>query len=134
MATTKFPIEILTPEKSFYEGEVESLIVETSNGSIGILAGHAPLVIGLTPGVIEMKVNGEKLTAVNGQGFAEVRPEKTVLLCQTMEWPEEVEPNRVARAIEEHERILRQARSATEYKLSKATLARAFARMRVLKK
>ncbi|MDR0751740.1 MAG: ATP synthase F1 subunit epsilon [Christensenellaceae bacterium] len=135
MSIHKFAIEILTPEKTFYEGEIESLIVETSEGKIGILAGHSPLVIGLIPGVVKMKTNEEEeLTAVNSEGFVEVRPGKTVILCQTMEWPEEVEPNRVAKAIEEHERILRQARSATEYKLSRATLARAFARMRVLKK
>ncbi|MDR0695972.1 MAG: ATP synthase F1 subunit epsilon [Christensenellaceae bacterium] len=134
MPTRKFQIEILTPEKTFFEGELESLVVETAEGLIGILAGHSPLVIGLIPGVVKMNTGDKELIAVNSEGFVEVRSEKTVVLCQTMEWPEEVEPNRVAKAIEEHERILRQAKSATEYKLSRATLARAFARMRVLKK
>jgi F-type H+-transporting ATPase subunit epsilon len=130
----KYAIEILTPEKTFFEGEIESLTVETVEGQIGIWAGHSPLVIGLIPAIITMKFDNKVLIAVNSEGFVEVRPKKVIVLCQTMEWPNEVEPNRVARAIEEHERILRQSKSITEYKLSKATLARAFARMKILKK
>ncbi|MFI3229403.1 MAG: ATP synthase F1 subunit epsilon [Bacillota bacterium] len=126
-------VEILTPEKVFFEGDIESLTVETSGGQLGILAHHAPMAIGLQPGVVKLSSAEDVKLAVNGEGFVEVRPDKTVILCQTMEWPEEVEVNRVQRAIEEHERKLRESQSVVEYKMSKATLARAFARLRVTK-
>lgn len=130
----KFFLEILTPEKTFFEGEIYSLVAETPNGQIGILAKHVPIAIGLVPGIIKIKTGKETLTAANGEGFIEVRPDKTVVLCQTMEWPEEIEINRVKRAIEEHERKIRETKSKIEYKLSKATLQRAFARLKALQK
>ncbi len=130
---SKLRVEILTPEKVFFEGDIDSLTVETSGGQVGLLVNHAPMAIGLQPGVIKMRTGEDVKLAVNGEGFVEVRPDKTIILCQTMEWPEEVEVNRVQSAIEEHERKLRESQSVVEYKMSKATLARAFARLRVTK-
>ncbi len=133
MAKT-FRLEIVTPEKLFFEGEAESLVVETPAGQIGILAGHSPLVIGLRPGIMRFKTADGEKEAVNTDGFAEVRKDKTVVLCQTMEWPEEIEINRVKHRIAEEERKLREARSIVEYKMGKACLARAFARLRGAKR
>ncbi len=125
-----FRLEIVTPEKVFFEGDVESLIVETPEGQLGLLADHAPLVIGLRPGIMRFGTATDKKTAVNTDGFIEVQRDKTIVLCQTMEWPEEIELHRVKHRIEEEERKLREARSVVEYKMSKACLARAFARLR----
>lgn len=130
----KFLLEILTPEKTFFEGHIDSLTVEASDGQLGILAHHVPMVIGLPAGIVKIVKEGKTLIAANGEGFVEVRPEKTVILCQTMEWPEEIEINRVQKAIEEHERKMKLSKSLVEYKMSKATLARAFARLRATKK
>ncbi len=128
---TKIMLEMLTPEKTFFKGEVDSIIVQSLDGSMGILAGHSPMVIGLEPSMIALKNGEHSRVCANGEGFLQIRPDQTVILCQTMEWPEDIELNRVSRAIEEHERKLREAKSIAEYKLSKATLSRAFARLRV---
>lgn len=130
----KFKLEMLTPEREFYNGEAESLIVTSPDGDIGILASHTPIVIGLNPSTIEIRNGDDVKILSNGEGFLEVTPDKTIILCQTMEWPEEIELNRVNRAIEEHERKAREAKSVAEYKMSKATLARAFARLKAVKK
>lgn len=130
---SKLNLEILTPERAFFKGMVDSLVVDSLEGEIGILANHSPIVIALRPSMLKIINDGEVKIASNSEGFIEVRPDKTVVLCQTMEWPEEIEENRVRRAIEEHERKLREAKSIQDYKLSKATLARAFARLRVKK-
>jgi ATP synthase, F1 epsilon subunit (delta in mitochondria) len=130
----KFLLEILTPEKTFYKDEVDSLVIETSEGQMGILAGHVPMAIGLQPAVVKIR-NGDKvLYAANGEGFVEIRPDETVVLCQTMEWPEEIEINRVKKAIEENERKIREHKSEVEFKMSKASLSRAFARLKALNK
>lgn len=130
----KFALEMLTPEKTFFTGEVSSIIVQSLDGSFGILANHSPIVIGLEPGVINLRTDNELRVLANGEGFLKIRPDKTIILCQTMEWPEEIEVNRVKKSIEEHERRLREAKSIAEYKLSKATLSRAFARLKVISK
>lgn len=126
-----FPLEIITPERTFFSGSVISLTVEAANGRMGILADHEPYVVGLDSGMLKIQTADKELVAAHGEGFVEVRPDKTLVLCQTAEYPDEIEPNRVRRAIEEHERKLREAKSMTEYNLSKATLSRAFARLRV---
>ena len=41
---TPFDLKIITPEKTFFEGNTEQIIVRTVSGDIGILAGHAPYV------------------------------------------------------------------------------------------
>ena len=131
---SKLNLEMLTPERTFFKGEVDSLVVDSLNGEIGILAHHTPIVIALKPSMIRIMVDGEVKEASSSEGFLEVRPDKTVVLCQTMEWPEEIEENRVRRAIEEYERKLKEAKSIQDYKMSKATLARAFARLKVKKR
>lgn len=127
----KFLLEMLTPEKLFFKGEVEMLTVEATDGQIGILAGHMPLAVALEPAVIRIRDGASEKILANGGGFMEVTPDRTVVLCQTLEWPEDIELARVQRAIEEHEAKLKEKLSAAEYKVSKATLARALARMAV---
>ena len=126
-----FFIEILTPEKTFFKGDIEMLIVETSAGELGIQANHIPLVTNLVDGSIRILQNGKWREAFNSEGFLEVRPDETILLSQAVEWPEEVDENRAREAAERAQEKLRQAKSIKEYKLSKASLSRAFARLRV---
>ncbi len=128
---SKFNLEIITPEKSFYKGEVLSLTVETPAGSLGILAHHIPMAIGLKPALIKINTGEEQLTAVCGEGFVQVGKDVTMVLCQTMEWPHEIEINKVRREIEEHQRKVLEARNRVEYKLGQAALARLFAKLRI---
>ena len=127
-------LEMITPERTFFKGEVNSIIVEASDGTYGILADHSPIVIGLEPSMIIIKIDDTLKIVANGEGFLEVRPDETIVLCQTMEWPEEIELSRVNKAIEEHEKKLRTAKSIAEYNVSKATIKRARARLKVKSK
>lgn len=130
----KFNIEIVVPEKIFFEGEIDALIVETANGKLGILAGHAPMVIGLHPSIITIRKDGEELIAANGDGFIAVHPHKTIVLCQTMEWPEEIDLNRVNREIEKGKKILLKAKNKIDYDYGTSTLQRAYARLNAFHK
>lgn len=128
---SKFLLEMLTPEKTFFVGEVDMLTVEALDGELGILAGHAPMVIALDPSMIRIKIGNEQKILANGEGFLQISPSGVTVLCQTMEWPEDIELERVQRAIEEHSNKLKQHLSVAEYKISSATLMRALARMTV---
>lgn len=126
-----FFIEMITPERTFFKGDIEMLVVETEGGEMGILAGHLPIASVVKTGGIRFLHKGKWKEAANSEGFLEVRPDETILLAQTMEWPEEIEINRVRESIEREEEVLRQSKSLKEYQLSKASLARAFARLKV---
>lgn len=130
----KLSLEILTPERNFFKGSVDMLVVDTLDGQIGILAGHSPMVIALKSSMIKIVADGKERIASNGEGFVDVRPDKAIVLCQTIEWPEELEESRIVQAISEHEKKMAEAKSVQEYNISKATLQRAYARLKVIRK
>ena len=55
----EFALEIVTPDKFFYQGEAEMIIVRTTEGDRGILKNHRPLVTGLATGTLRIKKNGK---------------------------------------------------------------------------
>ncbi len=129
-----FYLEILTPDRKFFWGEVESLIVNTPSGQIGILKDHMPIVAVVEVGIVKIKKDGNWLEAVLGQGFMEVKRNRTVIIADTAEWPDEIDINRAKAAKERAmERILRRE-NQTEYIRSQAALARAMARLAAGKK
>lgn len=125
-----FYLEILTPERQFYIGMAESLIMPVVDGLYGVEAGHDPVVTALEPGELKFKVDGEWKVAVISDGFAEIKPHYTILLASSAEWPEEIDEKRAQAAKERAEERMRQKRSIQEYYQSKAALARATARLK----
>ena len=130
MAGTFF-LEIVTPDKKFYSDEVQELILQTPEGEIGLLSGHMPMVAAVSIGPIRIK-NGDKwLEAFISEGFMEVTREKTVILADTAEWPEEIDANRAKAAEERARERLQRKLSHIEYMQSQAALQRAISRLRV---
>lgn len=83
MAET-FLFEIVTPAEPLFSGQVELAVIPGAGGNFGVLAGHAPVLSTLRPGVIEIR---DKALAVLDQifvdgGFAEVTPERTTVLAE----------------------------------------------------
>ena len=79
-----FKLSIVTPEKIFYEAEVESLSVPGSEGYLGILAHHAPLITAIKPGKIEFRDTEDQIhqLAVSG-GFLEVSGNIATILADS---------------------------------------------------
>jgi len=73
MAT--FHFDLVSPEKLLFSGEVDQVDVPGSEGDFGVLAGHAPTVSALRPGIMTVFVNGQPQRMVVLGGFAEVSPE-----------------------------------------------------------
>jgi F-type H+-transporting ATPase subunit epsilon len=73
MAT--FHFDLVSPEKLLFSGEVDQVDVPGTEGDFGVLAGHAPLVSALRPGIMTVTVNGQAQRMVVLGGFAEVSAE-----------------------------------------------------------
>ncbi len=81
MATLHF--ELVAPEKLVFSGEVDQVDVPGAEGDFGVLAGHAPMVTTLRPGVLTVKsAGGEQKIVVLG-GFAEVSAKGLTILADT---------------------------------------------------
>jgi len=126
-----FNLEIVTPERKFFSGEVEMVILRTSGGEMGILKDHVPMVTAVDIGPIRILKDGKWIEAVLTEGFMEIKHEKTVIFTDTAEWPEEIDVERAKAAkLRAEERLARQV-SELEYIRSRAALARAMARLKV---
>lgn len=99
MATIK--LEIVSPDKVVYENDISMLIVRSTGGELGILPHHAPLVAGLVPHAMRIRLGAdrdEQLIAVAG-GFMEVTPEKITVLATAAEQPIDIDINRAKEAM-----------------------------------
>jgi len=107
-----FHLSIVTPEKIFCECEISSLTVPGSDGYLGILTGHAPLITALIPGKIEYLDNegNEHIVAV-AAGFLEVSGNKVTLLADAAEDFSELN---IDRAKEAYNKAWNQIKAAAE--------------------
>lgn len=81
MATLHF--ELVSPEKLVFSGAVEQVDVPGAEGDFGVLAGHAPMVTTLRPGVLTVKAAGGEQKIVVLGGFAEVSAKGLTVLADT---------------------------------------------------
>jgi len=79
MAT--FHFELVSPDKISFSGEVDQVDVPGSEGDFGVLAGHAPLIALLRPGLMTVYSGGEQTKLVVLGGFAEVGPDGLTVLA-----------------------------------------------------
>ena len=92
MAESTFTMKLVTPQRKVLESEVVALQVPGSEGYLGILAHHAPLITTLQPGRLDVRVPGGALRsfAVSG-GFLEVSANRATVLADTAERVEEID-------------------------------------------
>ncbi|MCL2627798.1 MAG: ATP synthase F1 subunit epsilon [Oscillospiraceae bacterium] len=124
-----FNLKIITPEREFFDGDVEAVTVYAPDGSVTILADHAPFIMPVSVGNILIKKENAWESSVNSEGFMEVHHEGVMIFVQSCERPDEIDTRRAEAAKKRAEEKMRQKRSMSEYKQSQIALARAMARL-----
>lgn len=107
MADKLFKVQVICPERVFYDGECDMLELRTTEGEIGVLAGHIPLTAVVAPGVLRIKKEGETKEAALHDGFIEILQDKVIVLAEACEWPDEIDINRAKEAQIRAERRLK---------------------------
>ncbi len=102
-----FQLSIVTPEKIVLDAQVKSLVVPGTEGYLGILSNHAPLISALKTGRIEFRDANDQvqLIAVSG-GFIEVSNNKATILADAVEYASEIDINRARAAYERQKQRL----------------------------
>src|SRR5499433_686360 len=113
MADT-FQLEIVTPERVAVRDTVEEMQIPGTNGYLGILPGHAPLITELAIGEITYRNGSTTHHLAVAWGFAEVLPDKVTILAETAERPEEIDVPRAEKAKERAEKKLADGKSEEE--------------------
>lgn len=127
-----FPLKIVTPDGLEYDGQAEELIVRTTSGDIGILAGHINCVAPLGMGRATVVIEGKKRYAACIGGMLSVVSGKVTLVPTTFEWADEIDVDRAEASYKRAQNVLsNKEASATDIKLAQARLHRALVRKSV---
>jgi F-type H+-transporting ATPase subunit epsilon len=127
-------LEIVTPDKKLFSGEVEAVTLPANTGYLGILPGHAPLLAELGIGEISYRIGNETQFLFCSWGFVEVLPERVIVLAQTAESASEIDINRAEQAKSRAERILTSKDLSMDFARAQLSLMRAIARLDAAKR
>ena len=92
-------LEITTPEKKAFKGEVSEIIAPGADGLLGIRPGHAPLLATITPGVLSFEVAGETHRYALGGGFIEIAENHVRVLADTADRDRDIDLERARAAL-----------------------------------
>ena len=123
-----FRLEVVTPERVVFQGDVEILSCRGTEGDLGILAGHQPLLTALQIWVVEIKGEQTDTMAVAG-GLLSVRPEVVSILTSRAELSHEIDVLRAKAARERAEARLKAHSDELDHDRAEIALKRALARL-----
>ena len=127
-----FPLKIVTPDGLIFDGQAEELIVRSTTGDIGILAGHINCVAPLGMGRATVITGGERRYAACIGGMVSVLDGVVTLVPTTFEWAEDIDAVRVEKSFERAQKILdSKDASGTDIRLAEARLKRSLIRQSV---
>ena len=127
-----FPLQIITPDKVFFDGAVQRLVVRTTEGDVGILAKHEKYVAALPSGPVKLTLEdgSVRIAALSG-GALKVSPDRTAILANAVEWAEDIDVDWAKRSEEDARRKVEQSKTQQEQLAAEAKLKRALNRLRV---
>jgi F-type H+-transporting ATPase subunit epsilon len=105
-----FPFELVSPVRLVFSGDVEQVDVPGAEGDFGVLAGHAPFVSSLRPGVLTIHESGGAKRYFVREGFAEVNAKGLTVLAETAVPAEELDREALASAIKDAEQLVSDAK------------------------
>lgn len=129
-----FNLRVLAPDHPYYEGECASLVITTTEGEYGVLAGHSNSILAIAPGTLKLKLpDGETKLAAISYGLMKIENNQVLVLVNTIENPEEIDEARARRAAEAAKEALLHQQSQRDYIIAKTKMARAMNRLKVKK-
>jgi F-type H+-transporting ATPase subunit epsilon len=130
-------LDIVTPEKKFFSGEVENVYLPGTEGEMGILPGHVPLVTGMNPGELRYSVNGKVEELAIGAGFVEVSQGKVVVLTDLAVSDAEIDEAKVEAAMkraQEQLTTIDHSENMEEVAALQAAIAKSMAQLKLKRK
>jgi F-type H+-transporting ATPase subunit epsilon len=104
----EFHFDLVSPEKLLFSGDVDQVDVPGAEGDFGVLAGHAPLIALLRPGLMTVTAGGEQIKLVVLGGFAEVGPDGLTVLADVATTLEDLDRAALQAQIEKMEQSMKQ--------------------------
>ncbi len=129
---TNFPLKIVTPDGERYEGQAQELIVRTTTGDLGFLAGHMNCAAPLGMGRATVIIDGKRRYGACIGGMVSVIDGAVTLVATTFEWSDAIDVARAEASYQRAQSVLQNKNSSdTELRLAEARLKRALVRKSV---
>ena len=127
-------LEIITAERKVYDDDVELVVVPGSDGELGILSNHAPLMSTLQPGELVIRKEGEDTYLAVSGGFIEVLDDRVTVLADAAEKSDEIDEQRALAAMERARDSLANRESTIELEQVAVAMRRAQIRLNVVRR
>jgi F-type H+-transporting ATPase subunit epsilon len=115
VARTPFPVEVLTPEGKVFDGEVEMLSTRTGEGSLGVLANHAPLLAILEPTELRLHKEGDEIESwAQAEGYLQVIENSALVLVEECVRPDDIDRSDIESRLEDARGSLEEAEEGSE--------------------
>lgn len=135
MLPEKIELEVVTPQRLVLHEDVKWIEMPARDGYIGILPGHAPLITELGIGVFTYRSNGQSHLLTVMQGYAEVLPDRVIVLAEISERAAEIDVDRTRTAMQRAQAELANAASPdVDWQRAALALERALVRLQVASK
>lgn len=127
----KLMLKIVTPDRNFYDGEIDMLIAKSSLGDFAILKNHLPMVASLQISYLKIKINGRFEFAATAGGYLTFKDNLITVISDAVEWRDEIDKNRAIEAKQRAERRLAEAKDAHAIDKAELELKRAINRLNI---
>jgi F-type H+-transporting ATPase subunit epsilon len=94
--------EIVSQDRTVYQGEADMVVLPGTDGEMGILPHHAPVLTTLKYGIIKVRLQGQETVFTVAGGFAEIQPDQVIVMADAAENIEEID---IARAEAARQRV-----------------------------
>ena len=128
---TKLTLEIVTPDRSIVREEVDEVELPGSEGYLGVLPGHTPLLTMLKVGELWYRAGQEKHYLAIAFGFAEVLPDRVTILAELAERADEIDVARAEAAKRRAEERIAKPAPGIDFERARLALMKALARLQV---
>lgn len=129
-----FRLQVISPDRIFYDGEAELVELTTTEGEMGVLKGHIPLTAILVPGVLKIKeAEGVRKAALH-DGFVEIFQNHMTILAESCEWPEEIDLKRAEEAKQRAEQRLSSGEANVNIARAELALRKSLIRIQLAEK
>ena len=130
MATLR--LEIVTPEAKAYSEDVDMVVVPGTEGELGILPQHVPLLTSIKPGELRVLKDGRETFLAVGEGFVEITQERVVVLTDMALEDTQIDEAAAQAAFEKAQEALKDQRlSDEEHATVQASLDRSMAQLQL---
>lgn len=124
-----FSLQIVSPDRVFYEGEASFVEMVTTEGEIGVYKNHIPMTNILAPGIIRIHEQDNIKEAAIHAGFVEILSDSIIVMAEIAEWPDEIDVNRANQARTRAERRIQGGGSEVNIARAEAALRRSLTRL-----